>query len=660
MFRISGWRGFRAPTSPNSSHVCGPVRRLSRYEPLESRLMLYAVSGRSWSDTDVSFSFLPDGTESEGYQSNLYAELDSVADTAIWQRQFARALQTWSNVSGLNFHGVNDDGSPTGTSGQSQGDSRFGDIRLGAHPLDGFVGYAYYPSSTTKGGDITINPNYTFKVGSHIDLYSVLLHETGHALGLKHSSSGTIMYQNITGVYSDLSTDDIDGIQAIYGARQDDLFDLNSRNDSLASASSLNLDSDGNGLFAADLTTIGDLDYYELNAPTSANGNLTVSVDVDGLSLLASQVSLFDAAGALVSSVDVGAAYGTNATLQFSGVVAGETYYLLADGVTTDEFGMGAYWLDVDFDLSEDPDPPAFDPDRFESNETLLTATDLGRLNNRTEMELTLHTASDIDLFHFTARKGGDFRITTNFTAASNYEITVYDANKSLVSQTVGSSIQMALSRSEDAFVQVRSLAAEVDSYDLIFERVGIGSTGGGEGGGKGGNGKGNGKGATIWASNEGHGSHVQPQVDSGRAGLSEIDRSGIGRFTPNPASSRPLSSHTHTSHTRTSHTRTSHTHTSHTHTSQTAQTRFDRYTDGTNHGLRSMDRVELRQVDWLMGTDGGNDKPDGAYGTGVTGGSDSQGADRLADIAPLLGQLDMEAMLEDLAEEWTRSPRVA
>jgi hypothetical protein len=559
-----------------------------------------------------------------------------VADTAIWQRQFARALQTWSNVSGLNFHGVNDDGSPTGTSGQSQGDSRFGDIRLGAHPLDGFVGYAYYPSSTTKGGDITINPNYTFKVGSHIDLYSVLLHETGHALGLKHSSSGTIMYQNITGVYSDLSTDDIDGIQAIYGARQDDLFDLNSRNDSLASASSLNLDGDGDGFFAADLTTIGDLDYYELNAPTSANGNLTVSVDVDGLSLLASQVSLFDAAGALVSSVDVGAAYGTNATLQFSGVVAGETYYLLADGATTDEFGMGAYRLDVDFDLSTDPDPPAFDPDRFESNETLLTATDLGRLNNRTEMELTLHTASDIDLFHFTARKGGDFRITTNFTAASNYEITVYDANKSLVSQTVGSSIQMALSRSEDAFVQVRSLAAEVDSYDLIFERVGIGSTGGGDaGGGKGGNGKGNGKGATIWASNEGHGSHVQPQVDSGRAGLSEIDRSGIGRFTPNPASS-------------------------HTHTSHTAQSGFYQYTGGAGRGLQIMDSVELRQVDWLVGTDAGNVKPVDAYGTGVTRRAVSQGAGRFADIAPLSGQLDMEAMLEDLAEEWTRSPRVA
>jgi hypothetical protein len=608
---------------------------LSRYEPLEPRLLLYALSGKSWSDTDVSFSFLPDGTESEGYQSGLFAELDPVADTAHWQRQFARALQTWGNASPLNFHPVDDDGSATGTLGLGQGDSRFGDIRLGAHPLDGFVGYAYYPSSTTKGGDITINPNYTFHVGTPIDLYSVLLHEAGHSLGLKHSTSGTIMYATIVGVYSALTADDIDGIQAIYGARQDDGYDTGGRNDSLAGASSLSLDSAGDGSFAADLTTLDDLDYYGLVAPASANGNLTVSVDVDGLSLLAPQVSLFDSAGALVGTAD--GAYGTNATLQFGGVVAGETYTLLADGSTTDEFGMGAYRLVVDFDLSGDPEPPAFDPDRFESNDTLVAATDLGRLNNRTEMGLTLHTASDMDLFHFTARKGGDFRITTNFAATASAEITIYDANMSLVSQTAGSSAQVTLSRSDDAFVQLRSLAGEVDAYDLIFERVGGGATGGGQGG----NGKGNGKGGSTWVSDAGHGSYVQPQVAGGRAGQSGIGQSGSGRFTLNPPSSRgPLS--------------------------YGAQSGFSRYPGKVGHGWQATDAVESRQVDWLGTVAARNVKPDGAYGPTATRRVVSQRAGRLADVGPLSdiaqlsGRFDMEAMLEDLAEQWTRAPRVA
>src|SRR3990172_6438487 len=89
-------------------------------EVLEQRLVLYAFGGSAWANLDVSFSFLPDGTLTEGYTSNLFAELNAIAPTATWQREFARAVQTWANVSNLNFHMVADDGSPTGTSGLSQ------------------------------------------------------------------------------------------------------------------------------------------------------------------------------------------------------------------------------------------------------------------------------------------------------------------------------------------------------------------------------------------------------------------------------------------------------------------------------------------------------------------------------------------------------------
>jgi predicted Zn-dependent protease len=162
---------------------------------------MYALTGYSWTNTDVSASFLPDGTASEGYASNLFAKLDSIAPTSVWQREFARALQTWANVSPINFHFVSDDGSPTAESGLPQGDSRFGDIRLGAHPLgSNYVAYAYFPGNwSTKSGDITINPNKSFKIGAAIDLYSTLLHETGHSLGLNHSVSCTLNYSTISG-----------------------------------------------------------------------------------------------------------------------------------------------------------------------------------------------------------------------------------------------------------------------------------------------------------------------------------------------------------------------------------------------------------------------------------------------------------------------------
>jgi hypothetical protein len=186
-------------------------------EGLEDRTVPYALSGSKWANPNITASFLPDGTSTEGYSSSLYATLASTGTTEAWQREFARALQTWANVSTLNFHFVPDSGAPSGTSGSAQGDSRFGDIRLGAHPLPGYVAYAYYPSGSTLGGDITLSPSYTYNIGTYIDLYSVLLHEVGHSLGLDHSTSGTVMYSTITGVYSGLSSDDIAGIRAIYG-----------------------------------------------------------------------------------------------------------------------------------------------------------------------------------------------------------------------------------------------------------------------------------------------------------------------------------------------------------------------------------------------------------------------------------------------------------
>ena len=139
-------------------------RRLS-CERLEERLAMYAVNGSSWSNSNLSFSFVPDGTSSEGYTSTLFSKLDAVAPREVWQREFARSLQTWANVSNLNFREVTDSGVASGGSGAQ------GDIRLAAIPNGGSLAYAYYPSTSyTIGGDVFLATEYTFGVGSNYDL----------------------------------------------------------------------------------------------------------------------------------------------------------------------------------------------------------------------------------------------------------------------------------------------------------------------------------------------------------------------------------------------------------------------------------------------------------------------------------------------------------
>jgi hypothetical protein len=310
----------------------------------------YALSGYQWADVNVSASFMPDGTITDsGLPSNLFATLNAIAPTATWQREFARALQTWASVSPLNFRFVPDNGAAAGSSGSTQGDSRFGDIRLGGYVSELWSGYAYFPAGGTLGGDVFVNTGVSWQIGATPDLYSILLHETGHALGLEHTSVyPAVMRPSISTVYTGLFADDIAGIQAIYGARQPDAYDAGSGNDSFASATALALNGSGAVAVNADLTTLADVDYFRVTAPASFDGTLTVSVDARNLSLLSPRISVYDAAQNLLATVSA-STYGTVATVTLTGLVGGQTYYLVADGATTDVFGMGAYQLTAQF-----------------------------------------------------------------------------------------------------------------------------------------------------------------------------------------------------------------------------------------------------------------------------------------------------------------------
>lgn len=604
---------FRGAPAARRRTPCFP-RTIPQVEVLEDRLLLYSPSGDSWSDTNVSFSYLPDGTEMPGGKtSSLMAEMDSVAATAVWQREFARALQTWAQYTPLNFHQVNDDGSAYGVVGYSQGDTRFGDTRLGAMPSAGLAQASFPSSSTidsTSAGDIILNTNYTFGIGSDPDFYSLMLHESGHTLGLDHSDEGTVMYGAYQGVLTGLTADDIAGIQSIYGVRQPDSYDAASTNDSLNTATQLSLVSGGRN-FQADVTTQSDADFYRVVAPSQADGTLSVSVDARGLSLLAPRVSVFDGSGNLLGQVAVDDdGYGTVANLSLSGLTAGATYYLVADGATEDAFGMGAYVFDVRFgmtggsaapgitvspvsglttsenggaasfsivldsqpsadvtielasgDVSEgtvsvssitftpsnwntpqpititgvddvevdgsvaytvftaaatsldadynglnpadvsvtnsdnDVSPPAPElaPDRFEVNDTVAGATDLGmvRGGGTSEAGLTIHSATDADFFRFTPQKDGTYRVDAAFAQLDgDLDLRVLDEQENEIalgnSATDNESLALVLGGGRSYVIHVFGVNGATNTYDLSITKMDSGGGTKGNGNNKG------------------------------------------------------------------------------------------------------------------------------------------------------------------------------
>lgn len=128
------------------------------------------VNTSSWKDSldptpgngrvDVTYSYVPDGTSLDKSASSMFKTFDAIFGRATWQGIFSGMLQKWEDVSGgkLNFVSRSDSGAPAGATGAAQNDSRFGDIRIGAHRFDGagkVLAHAYYPppNGGTWAGD---------------------------------------------------------------------------------------------------------------------------------------------------------------------------------------------------------------------------------------------------------------------------------------------------------------------------------------------------------------------------------------------------------------------------------------------------------------------------------------------------------------------------
>src|SRR3954447_23861472 len=118
---------------------------------------------------------------------------------------------------------MGDSGLALGTPGMAQGDLRFGDIRVAGRPLaigPHLAQTTFYDySGSTWTGDILVNDQYPFSLGNvpgQYDLYSTMLQETGHALGLDNNATdpSSVMWETYA-YRTGLSASDVASIQAL-------------------------------------------------------------------------------------------------------------------------------------------------------------------------------------------------------------------------------------------------------------------------------------------------------------------------------------------------------------------------------------------------------------------------------------------------------------
>jgi hypothetical protein len=486
--RMRTWGSGRRGRVENEGRERSRRRKRPECEGLEGRALLatagtdYVLSGFAWSNpAHITYSIVPDGTAWDQGTSNLNATFNARFGAA-WPREIARAMATWEAVANINIGAVPDSGAPYNAPGLQQGDPRFGDIRIGGSSfpnntttlaLTNFP----YPGST-DAGDTELNTGLGYGIGSGYDLYSVMLHEVGHELGLDEAPNpAEVEYINYHGVLSGLAPGDVAGIQAIYGPRTQDTYQRQGLGLGPSSAIDLtpNLDASQDAAPAAptSLATIGDTEYFSVVAPTGAGPILQVTADVAGLSLLSPKVSISNASGTPLDVEGDATQWGNNVSAQVGGVTPGQKYIIAVTGATSDVFAVGAYQLHIAFiggtaaaptptptatptpvilppPAATTIAPPTIAPDRFEPNNTPATATRLGTITATAVGSLTINTPTDIDFFTFQAARVGVFQVSAPGTV-----VRVFDGSGNLLAAGLGQTNVVVTRARKPLFVEI-------------------------------------------------------------------------------------------------------------------------------------------------------------------------------------------------------------
>ena len=143
------------------------------------------LSGYGWKGDSLTYAF-PDSKRDYGYKGERdkgFASVNGkIEDAARWvlDKNFGNSANDGFSLEGLTDLHV------------SKGSDKKADIRYAESSSANPTAYAYYPTGGERAGDVWFGKDHIYdtpKAGNYA--FATVLHETGHALGLKHGHDAT-------------------------------------------------------------------------------------------------------------------------------------------------------------------------------------------------------------------------------------------------------------------------------------------------------------------------------------------------------------------------------------------------------------------------------------------------------------------------------------
>jgi serralysin len=143
------------------------------------------LSGYEWSGLSLTYAF-PNSKNDYGYKGERdhgFSPVNNKIQNAV-ERTLDQAFGTTAN-DGFSIEGFTN-------LGISEGNDKTADLRYAESSKANPTAYAYYPTGGAISGDVWFgkDPIYDKPVVGHY-AFATILHETGHALGLKHGHDAT-------------------------------------------------------------------------------------------------------------------------------------------------------------------------------------------------------------------------------------------------------------------------------------------------------------------------------------------------------------------------------------------------------------------------------------------------------------------------------------